>query len=366
MSTSTMFVMPVETHEAVVSAAFAKRGYTQEEVDALVKFCTMASWHGIRTHNAIKAHHIDDALGSKVGGCKPGAAIDKIPSRFKASEKWNSNRKPGHFVAAEAMKTAMALAEEYGVGVVSVDNATHYLWGGGYVMDAAKKGFIAFTCCTSAATEVVPFQGKFATLGTNPHSWGFPTTEQVGFPIVIDWATSAVAWGRVQQFAREGKELPPGIAVDEKGELTRDPHKVKALQPFGGHKGYGLSLINELFAAFTGGSLPTLRGLWKDQRPNEKHGSAFFFMAIHPEAMDVGLFAGKRSQSENVKRVLEDIRCHGNEHCLLPGQPEAEAARLSEKHGGLLFTEAEIKELEHIAEEGGVEFNRSTLKQVAV
>ena len=40
--------------------------------------------------------------------------------------------------------------------------------------------------------------GKYPTLGTNPHSWGFPTSDAVGFPIVIDWATSVIAMGRVR------------------------------------------------------------------------------------------------------------------------------------------------------------------------
>jgi LDH2 family malate/lactate/ureidoglycolate dehydrogenase len=102
-----------------------------------------------------------------------------------------------------------------------VDNAFHYLWGGGYVMDAAKKGYIAYTNCTSTLGEVVPFGGKFPVLGTNPHSWGLPTQDACGFPIVIDWATSTVAMGRVQQLKREGKPLPPGAAVDARLAIRR-------------------------------------------------------------------------------------------------------------------------------------------------
>ena len=88
-------------------------------------------------------------------------------------------------------------------------------------MEAAKRGYIAYTNCTAALAEVVPFQGKFPTLGTNPHSWGFPTTNAIGFPIVIDWATSVVSMGRVQQFIREGAKLPAGAGVDSKGQPTR-------------------------------------------------------------------------------------------------------------------------------------------------
>src|ERR1051326_6641817 len=215
-------VMPVKVHNDLVAAAYRHRGYAPEEADAGARFCELAAWHGIKTHNAIKALHLDELFGSKAGGCAPGAVIEKLPSKYKAVQKWNANRKLGQAVAYEAMATAMKLADEFGVGIVAVDNAFHYLWGGGYVIDAAKRGYIAYTCCTAALAEVVPFGGKFPTLGTNPHSWAFPTTQIVGFPVCVDWATSTVAMGRVQQFVREGKALPAGCAVDEDGNETCD------------------------------------------------------------------------------------------------------------------------------------------------
>lgn len=235
-------ILPVSVHNAIVEAGYKKRGYTQEEATQASRFCELAAWHGIKTHNALKALHLDDHFGSgntKAKGCVPGAKIEKLPTKFKAVQKWNANKKLGQAVAFEAMDTCMKLADEYGVGIVAVDQAFHYLWGGGYVMDAAKKGYIAYTNCTAALAEVVPFGGKFPTLGTNPHSWGFPTTEAIGYPIVIDWATSTIAMGRVQQFVRENKPLPPGSAVDKDGKETSDATKVSALLPFGAHKGYG-------------------------------------------------------------------------------------------------------------------------------
>ena len=59
-----------------------------------------------------------------------------------------------------------------------------------------------------------------------------------------------------KQFIREGKPVPAGWGVDENGNETTDPNKIKSLFPFGQHKGYGLALIDELYAAYIGGSLP--------------------------------------------------------------------------------------------------------------
>lgn len=357
---ATYRIVPAAAHNDLVRKAYLHRGYTAAEAEDAARFCEMASEHGIRTHNAIKALHLDELFGSAAGGCKPGAEIKVIEKKFAASEAWDAQLKLGQSVAFRAMERCMELADKYGIGQVSVDNAFNYLWGGGYVMDAAKKGYLAYTNCTSTLGEVVPFGGKFPVLGTNPHSWGLPTTEACGYPIVIDWATSTIAMGRVQQFRRENRPLPEGAAVDAEGNPTTDPHKAAWLLPFGAHKGYGLSLLIEVMCAMVGGSLPTLRGGGGHPEikglpfpEGEKRTSTFYFQVIHPDAISTGLFAKGRNQAQNVKAVIDDILSRGNENCMLPGQPEAQNAAHTKKAGGLLFTDAEVAALNEIAAECG-------------
>ncbi len=358
-------VVSIEEHERIVCAAYSKRGFTPSEAEQAAKLATAATTHGIRTHNAIKAIHLDDLFGSAVGGCVPGAQIERLDSRFDATEVWDAKKKLGQSVAWEAIDRCIELAEKHGSGTVSVDNAFHYLWGGGYVMEAAKRGYIAVTNCTASLAEVVPFGGCYPTLGTNPHSWGFPTTEAVGFPVVIDWATSVIAMGRVQQFQREGKQLPPNAAVDKNGNPTTDPNDAVSLVPFGAHKGYGLALMNEIVAAFIGGSVPTIRS--RQPVEDEKQTCNFFFQVIHPEALSAGMFARGRSQAENIKVVIGDILGHGNDACLLPGQLEATFAQRSEAAGGLLFSAAEVDALNEIAQEARVEpIDKQKLATVSV
>ncbi|MFM2296915.1 MAG: hypothetical protein RL117_622 [Verrucomicrobiota bacterium] len=349
---SDYLVIPRQQHDDLVIAAYQSRGYDAAEAAEGAKLAAEAARHGIRTHHALKALHLDHLFGSATGGCVPGAEIEVLPSRFPASEIWNAHKKLGQSVAYRAIERGIELADQYGIAQISVDNAFHYLWGGGYVMEAAERGYLAYTNCTSTLAEVVPFGGKFPTLGTNPHSWGMPTMAASGFPLVIDWATSTVAMGRVQALKREGKSLPPGAAVDKDGNPTTDPHQVASLLPFGGHKGYGLSLINELMAALIGGSLPTHRG-----RPvpvaGEKSTSAFYFQIIHPDALNGRDFAFGRSQMENLTAVVRDILGHGNENAMLPGQIEAQARKQSDACGGLLFTAAEVAEFNEINRELG-------------
>jgi len=348
----TYFIIPESQHNALTEAVYGRRGFLPDEAADGARLCAEASRHGIRTHNAIKALHLDQQFGSGSKGCVPGAQIEEIPSRFAATRVWNANRKLGQATAYRAIDAAMALADRHGIGAVSVDNAFHYLWGGGYVMEAARRGYIAYTNCTAALAEVVPFGGRYPTLGTNPHSWGFPTAPFLGFPIVIDWATSVIAMGRVEQLKREGLPLPPLAALDRAGNPTVDPRQAVSLLPFGAHKGYGLSLINEIVGALIGGSLPTLRSRW-DVEPSEKHTCSFYFQVIHPEALSSGAFAKGRDQAANVKAVIADILGHGNERCMLPGQLEADWARKTAAAGGLLFTAAEIEAFNELAGEAG-------------
>jgi L-2-hydroxycarboxylate dehydrogenase (NAD+) len=330
----------------------------------MVRLAREAALHGIHTHNAIKALHLDELFGVRAGGCVPGAAIEELPPRFPAARAWNAHRKPGAEVAFRAMQKCVELAREYGVGIVSVDEAWHYLWGGAYALEATRQGCLGYTNCTALLAEVIPFGGRTPTLGTNPHSWAFPTQQSVGFPVLVDFATSAAAMGRIQQRAREGRQLAPGWAVDAHGRETTNPSAAVALLPFGGHKGYGLGLIDELIAAFIGGSLPTQRGKFDAGGP-AKRTSSFHFMAIHPDALTCGSYAQGMDRESNLRAVIADILGHGNEGAILPGQLEAEHARRSLAAGGLLFTEAELDAFDQIADEcGEARWDRSIIPQL--
>jgi L-2-hydroxycarboxylate dehydrogenase (NAD+) len=350
------YIIDTKWHYELALSAFRIRGYEREEAQDMAKLCEEAARNGIRTHNLIKALHLDHLFGACVGGCVPGAKIEKINSKFSAVEKWNANRKTGPSVAWNAIDKCIELADKFGVGTVVVNNAWHYLWGGAYVLEAAKRGYIGYTNCTAMLAEVAPFGGKSPTMGTNPHSWAFPTVESLGFPVLVDWATSSIAMGRVQQLKREGKLLPPMSALDQDGNMTQEPDSVRALLPFGLHKGYGLGLLDELYAGWIGGSLPTLRGRYGNIIPEgEKQTCCFYFQVIHPEAISAEHFAQGRTSQENVKRIVEDILSNGNESCTLPGENEAKMALRSKHAKGLLFSFKEIEELNKLAKEAQFE-----------
>jgi L-2-hydroxycarboxylate dehydrogenase (NAD+) len=188
-------------------------------------------------------------------------------------------------------------------------------------------------------------------LGTNPHSWAFPTSPALGFPLLVDWITSNIDMYSVEKARKTGAKLPPDSAIDNSGQVTTDPDQARALLPFGTHKGYGLSLINEIFASFIGGSLPSLRGRLTEN-PREKNTATFYFQVIHPEALSSENFGMGRSQLDNLKHVLADI-LRGNPDAELPGQAEAEFRHRSDEAGALLFTREEVEDFNSLATDLG-------------
>jgi L-2-hydroxycarboxylate dehydrogenase (NAD+) len=93
-----MPVLSTEAHNRLVRAAYLSRGYTDAEATDAVKLCESAARHGIKTHNAIKALHLDDHFGSKTGGCVPGAEIEVLPTRpWKPASNWPRNTAPARW-----------------------------------------------------------------------------------------------------------------------------------------------------------------------------------------------------------------------------------------------------------------------------
>src|SRR5207244_6782686 len=135
---------------------------------------------------------------------------------------------------------------------------------GAYVQAAAERNFIALATCNSPVHGhfVLPWGGRQPRLATNPLAYAVPAS---GDPIVADFSTSVVPEGKVRVYRNEGKQLPPGWAVDASGRPTTDPAAFYgpprgSLLPLGGpagHKGFALGLLVELLGSALAGVGPT-------------------------------------------------------------------------------------------------------------
>ena len=109
----------------------------------------------------------------------------------------------GLYIGPACMEMAIAKAKKYGVGFVVAQNSTHYGIAGYYATMAADAGCVGFTG-TNARPSIAPTFGVEPMLGTNPLCFGMPTDD--GYSFCIDCATSVNQRGKIERYAREGKD----------------------------------------------------------------------------------------------------------------------------------------------------------------
>jgi hydroxycarboxylate dehydrogenase B len=172
----------------------------------------------------------------------------------------------GPNMAYQAMQLAIAQAKKDGVCVMGLRNSHHLGRVGHWAEQAVAHGLVSihFTNAVSGPPSVAPHGGKQARFITNPFTVGIPRGHEA--PIVLDFATSAIAHGKARVAYNKKMDVPPSSLIDAQGQNTNNPAvlfeadqgQTGALLPFGGHKGYALSMVCELLgAALIGG--PTTR-----------------------------------------------------------------------------------------------------------
>jgi hydroxycarboxylate dehydrogenase B len=170
----------------------------------------------------------------------------------------------GQVIGGEIMDVGIERAREHGVAIVATRNSFHLCRIGAWAERCAHAGFVSMhhTNVVGHGPAVAPYGGAEARYSTNPYTVGIPATDNQPMT-VLDMATSVVAMGKVRVARNKGDQVAEGILLDSDGQNTTDPNVMYeepkgAVKPFGGHKGGGLALINELLAGCMSGG-QTLR-----------------------------------------------------------------------------------------------------------
>src|SRR6478735_5223861 len=173
---------------------------------------------------------------------------------------WDARAGYGQVVARQAVEWAIGAARQHGVAVNGLRNAHHIGRVGTYGEIAARAGMVAlhFVNVASGPPPVAPFRGREGRFLTNPVCIAIPGTDN-NEPILLDFATSRVALGKVRVAHNAGKPMLDGALLDHSGQPTTDPSVMYTeprgvVLPFGEHKGSGLALVCELLAGAIVGS----------------------------------------------------------------------------------------------------------------
>ncbi|PVD29460.1 hypothetical protein C0Q70_08711 [Pomacea canaliculata] len=250
----------------------------------------------------------------------------------------------GAVVATFAMDLAIRKAKDVGIGWVSVRGSGHFGIAGWYSLRAMEQGLIGMAF-TNASANMVPTRATQSTLGANPIAVAAPAKD--GDSFVLDMSTTTVAAGKVEVKRTMQQPLPAGWAVDCDGKPTTDPNKMingGGLMPLGGaeetggYKGYGLSMMVEVFCGIlSGATFGPFVPRWSKHNAPVNLGQCF--VALDPQVFAPG-FADRLSQLLNHCRNLQPAE--GESEVLVPGDPERQHMEKCDALEGIPYTRKQI------------------------
>jgi L-2-hydroxycarboxylate dehydrogenase (NAD+) len=212
---------------------------------------------GIDSHGVARLHTYFEML--ELGRINPSPSIRVVREKHSVATIDGDNGL-GLVVGPKANAIAMDKAEQHGSGWVSVCNSNHFGIAGYYPLQALKRDLIGWAM-TNTTKLVAPLWGAERMLGTNPLAIAFPGHEEP--PIVIDMATSAVAYGKIEIALRTKSSVQKGWIVDKAGRETTDPQDMidggaqlplGSEKELGGHKGYALAAMVDILCCVLSGA----------------------------------------------------------------------------------------------------------------
>ncbi|NMH99131.1 Ldh family oxidoreductase [Pseudonocardia acidicola] len=243
--------VPAEEHRRLTTGVLERLGTppaaAREQADMLLE-------GDLRGHASHGLRRLDVLVGRVRAGLITPDAQPELSWRMPSVLVVDGRGGLGPPTAHRAVDALLDRVGETGVAVAAIRGAGHLGMLAPYVERMAGRGVIGLATTTSEAL-VHPWGAAPAMLGTNPLAAAIPTGDE---PIVLDMATGQISRGKVLDHAARGVALPEGAVVDAEGRPTTDATAALdgAISPFGGPKGYALSLVLEaLVATVTGTAL---------------------------------------------------------------------------------------------------------------
>ncbi len=344
---------------------FVDLGVAKEDAEVTADNLVQADLRAIPSHGVARLmRYVNGIRNGKILPQVKPKLLRETPSTASISGENGLGQPAGLF----GMKLAIDKAKKSGVGLVTVCNSNHFGIAGYYSMMALKENLCGISMTNSAPLGVPTFSRDML-IGTNPISVVFPTNKER--PFVLDMATTVVPRGKLEVMNRLGKPLPLGWAVDEKGIPTTDTAKVLdnmtkaagggvlplggAGEEFSGHKGYGMSVLVDIFSGvLSGAAYGSYVATKKD--PGQKFNNVgHFFGAIKIDNF-VPLDQFKATMDKMISELKNSNKAEGEKRVFIHGEKEFEKWD-SYKKNGLPLQDKVYDQLEKLSQEMNVKFD---------
>ena len=190
------------------------------------------------------------------------------------------------------------MANKYGIGCIALSNTNHWMRGGYYAWQAAKKGYIFIGWSNTAA--IMPAWGaENAKLGNNPLVIGIPYRDEA---VVLDMSMSQFSYGAMELTEQKNEKLPVTGGYDKNGNLTNDPSLIlESLRtlPIGFWKGSGLSFVLDVMAAILSDGL----AVHQVAQEEDEISCSQIFITIDPKKL-----TGYNEKDNVIDEIVKDLK----------------------------------------------------------
>jgi LDH2 family malate/lactate/ureidoglycolate dehydrogenase len=331
-----------------VSQLFVAAGTPEDIAQRVAESLVLSDMMGHASHGVIRVSIYLDRIkqGSLVPDARPLLVRETAVTGLV-----DGQNGLGQLTAHYGATLACEKAEAEGLAAVGLFNCQHVGRLGEWVGLAATRGLIGLAFCSSGPPGglVTPFGGAGRVFGTNPIAAAIPAADRPA--IVIDFATSVSAEGKLKIARNLGQPVPEGTILNRDGQSSTNPedfYEGGVMLPFGGHKGSALALLVDVLGGIIIGA-----GCASLEESNLVNG--VLFLMLNP-----GVFQTHEAIERDLGELLGTIKATppaaGFEEVLLPGEPE-QRKLAQQRQGGVRVDETTWENLQTAAQELGVSFS---------
>ena len=273
----------IEQFVRTLEEKLEKHGAGKKEAEEVARIFGLNAADGVISHSVLRVwrviSHYDNGL--IVPGNRP-----VLVSASNAVERYDANKACGVISASFCMERACDLADKFGIGMVALRNANHWMRGGYYGWLAADRGKVGI-CWTNTRANLPSWGSKVSNIGNNPFVMAVPCAG--GKHLVLDSAMSQFSNGKLEVMRRAGKDLPVDGGYDTNGNLTRVPGEIEKTRrpiPMGFWKGSSMAILLDAAAALLsdGDDTATIERKMQENGTDECS-LCQIFIAIDPDAL---------------------------------------------------------------------------------
>ena len=346
--------MPIKSADElrdVVQRIIVAAGTPQDSADVVANHLVGSHLAG---HDSHGIQHLPRYIRNLRAGRLVPDARPEVASETSSTALVYGNWGWGHVTADFATSVGIEKAQRHGIALVSAVKMHHIGRLGHYVEQAAEQGIAALLVSGGQGEErptAAPYGGSKGVLAPNPIAIGFPVLD--GPPVVVDFAATQVAGGKVALAKAKGVDLPSGWLIDKDGSPSVNPndwYDGGVLLPFGKHKGFGIMVAIEILGRILSGA---------DAYSDSSHGGVYFHhCGVTLIAIDSGVFSPVSQFAARTAELAERIRAvppaPGFDEVIAPGDFE-HRARESRLDWGIQIPESTWREIIETGESLGLD-----------